>query len=501
MIDTAALDKAVGIPIKMLPETSHPEPEIRRGGREVARPWLTELEAEPPREVRGLIFDCDGPAYDKAGHISAVAAVARREAGRRKPAVASGGYHAVADMKHLKWILPATLVVGTMLWLASTARGSGGAAAYIPRLLHRVGQWRAALPALQTTAKQAASKVIHGGHLYVAGGQQSFVAEAVGRSGGLMLIKSYHPGTVLGPKDTVLAAAARPTPGPALTRLLLKAREAHSVVIFFTGIPPANPPVRFAAVYPRSTAPGTWKSGRPSIRTTSVSNVIGMWAWTAEFITACVDDGRMPNMYQSYGRPGGRARDAKLMGAAFQQRSTVTPASAANLGQRYLTGVAVALRQVWRHDRRGLWRAARWIRAAHRSGHTIDVLYEAHMFPAEMRNGPTPPWFQSAHPPVPSGPGDTALVLGYQLFNEPPIDSILRGGGACILTCSVPPPASFTTNPRHIYLNPYWAVDDALLKLKGYDVKVLPISGIMQSAIYWQLVEMVETRRHTAHGY
>ncbi len=400
-------------------------------------------------------------------------------------------------MKHSKGILRSTLVLGTMLWLAGTARGSGGAAAYIPRLLHRVAQWRAALPALQTTAREAAIKVIHGGHLYVAGGQQSFVAEAVGRSGGLMLIKSYHPGTVLGPKDTILAAAAGPMPGPALTRLLLKAREAHSVVIFFAGIPPAPS----AGVYPRSTASGIGRSGRPSIRTTSVSNVIGMWAWTAEFITACVDDGRMPNLYQSYGRPGGRARDAKLMGAAFQQRSTVTPASAANLGRRYLTGVTAALRQVWRHDRRDLWRAARWIRAAHRSGHTIDVLYEAHMFPAEMRNGPTPPWFQPAHAPEPSGPGDVALVLGYQLFNEPPIDSILRGGGACILTCSVPPPASFTTNPRHIYLNPYWAVDDALLKLKGYDVKVLPISGIMQSAIYWQLVERVETRRYTAHGY
>ena len=39
-----------------------------------------------------------------------------------------------------------------------------------------------------------------------------------------------------------------------------------------------------------------------------------------------------------------------------------------------------------------------------------------------------------------------------------------------------------------LYIRPHWPIEDACVDLKGYDVPILPASGVMQAAVYWALV-------------
>jgi hypothetical protein len=365
--------------------------------------------------------------------------------------------------------------------------GLSSPAPYMARLRQRVEVWRAELPAIRASAEAAAARVIGGGRLFAAGPQRSFAPEALGRSGGLMLIRAYDPATALGTNDTILAATADAQPDPSLAALLARARAAGSTVVLFGAVDREALPLPGPGVQVLPAAAS--RDGRP-VSIESVGNVVGLWTWVAEFVGACVERGRMPCMYQSYGRPGGRERSEKLRGIAFHERTDVTPATAAGLGARYLNGLASALRNMEEHDRAGFQRGASLIRDSHAAGHAVRVVHTAHMFPAEMTVAQAPAWIVDARPSDKPAAGDVAIVLDYQTFNRERTDAIARNGSACILTCSETPPASFTADPRHVYLNPYWEVDDALLDLPGYDIKILPISGIMQSAIYWQLVEL-----------
>lgn len=112
------------------------------------------------------------------------------------------------------------------------------------------------------------------------------------------------------------------------------------------------------------------------------------------------------------------------------------------------------------------------------------------MFPSEIQVKQNPAWFQVAKAEYSPRPEDVAIVLGYQAFSWKMTENIHKDGSACILTCSHAAPAEFLHRPKNVYLQPFWGIEDASVEVKGYDVKILLISGVMQAAIYRQLVEL-----------
>ncbi|MDP6439972.1 MAG: hypothetical protein QGH74_10085 [Candidatus Brocadiia bacterium] len=386
----------------------------------------------------------------------------------------------------------------TVATTASTAQTLTGTAGqyYIPRLHRRVAQWRRELPALRETARAGANGVLAGGNLYIAGPQHSFVIEGFVRSGGLILMKKYAPKVELTGRDTVLAAMTGAEDEQALASLretISRADAAGARMVLFAGAARdrVGRPSAVLTTLPRMPFDEGEVASKLSIE--SVSNAIALWAWTGEFIAECVAQGKMPCIYESYGLPGGVERAGTLTAwdeGRFHKVTNVTPEAAAGLGERYLDAADKALTMTWEHNQDAFERAAELIRTAHDEGHVVRVFSVSHMMPSEIRMPQNPPWLLPGRPDDEVKPGDATIVLEYQRFPWKRTRELAEAGSACVLTSSHKAPAEFTQDPRNVYIDPFWEIYDAAVELAGYDARMMPISCVMQAAVYWQLAEL-----------
>ncbi|MCC6682913.1 MAG: hypothetical protein IT445_18600 [Phycisphaeraceae bacterium] len=356
---------------------------------------------------------------------------------------------------------------------------------YLLRLADTVSAWQAELPTMAASAKRAAENAIQGGRLYSFGPQPGFAQEAFERAGGLMMLKYYKSDTVLTERDTVLAAITEGADAGALTDLHAKAQQAGAQLIVFGSIN-----LSAAVSFRAQTMPST----TCLISTESVSNAVGLWAWTGQFIAACVERGKMPCVYQSYLLPGGRERGAYLEqqnGGRFHTTCAVRVQDAAGIAPTFLNMIEQSLRQTWTSDQDALHRSAALLRAAHATGLPVAVYAQGHLVPAEIQQPPRPDWFTvTKDKELTPGRFSAAIALEYQATPWETLIALRDLRIPVIWTCSQPAAADLTAQPDHVYLNPHWPLADAVVDLAGYDVPLLPASGIMDAAVYWQLVEL-----------
>ena len=370
----------------------------------------------------------------------------------------------------------------TLILIILATAGPAAGETYMERLGRRALDWQKELPAIRDSAAEAAEKIMAGGKLYAAGPQPGFVSEIKWRAGGLMLMDS-DPKSLTGMDIVIAATTARDSAG--LEELLDAADKAGATVILFAnGFAPPAPlkrgKLRILPVEPFAADPR-----RVSVE--SMSNLVGAWGWTAEFIAACVERGKMPGIFQSFGMPGGRKRSEALRECAFHGTSSVTPGDAKDLGLRFFQAVSDSLKTALAQNRAGFGKAAEMIMACRKAGGAVRISGIGHMFPAELRQPQAPDWFTHVSSPTNGADNDINVFLGYQVFPYELLNA--APGRRFVVTSSDPPPAEFTARPGNIYLDQCWEIRDACLRLKGYDVPVIPISGIMTTAIYWQLVE------------
>lgn len=374
--------------------------------------------------------------------------------------------------------------------LLLTSVCSAGPLGYFDRLEQRVEQWRADMPAVQTSAHAAAKHAVEGGKLYIAGPQVSFLLEGLGRSGGLMMLKRLLPSTQLTESDTVLAAYAGNESDAGQQELIELAKTvaaADATLVLFSSSA-AELPELAGNVTRLPTSTSVIDAGQ-RITTASVSNAVGLWAWVGQFIAGCVEAGKMPALFESHGMPGGRDRSARYRPAGpFHESTHVTPEAARTLSTRYLDALADALTQTaLQHE--AFKRGSTMLRLAQQQNKPVQVLAIAHMFPSEMATGPTPAWVKHTKPDD-FDPAGVAFAIQYQSFPWAIAQKVRDAGGQIIATASHLAPAEFLDNPHCVYINPHWQVYDAAVTLEGYDVRILPISGIIQSAIYWQTLDL-----------
>ena len=354
--------------------------------------------------------------------------------------------------------------------------------------------WRGEVPELQRAADETATKLLAGGNLYIAATQPSFQAEAMGRSGGLMLPKGYSPQAALNERDTIVGALDGGTDAAQVKALLQHARESHATVILFAG--PSRgvlASTRTLRIFPRHRFFDVPYATSPGVET--VNNVIGMWSFTAALVKACVERGKMPTMYISGAMPGGD-RNAQFQSTPFHTATQVTPDSVRGLPDRYLNSLEAAFSAMRKTQPDAFARGADLLRETTTSGHRVLVSYIGHMFPAELQGARRPAWqvsnklqLDSTIPPELAA-GDTMIFLDYQAFPWELASALKAKGIKLVVTSSLPPLDKWARDETLIYIKPFWEIQDAAVSLPGYDVSILPISGIMQSTVYWQLAQL-----------
>lgn len=338
------------------------------------------------------------------------------------------------------------------------------------------------LPALQAPAEAAAERLAAGGGLWV-GGHRGLAGELLGRAGGFMMLRPAGK-VELGVNDVLLHGAvpgeALPGPVPGRPGLVITFGEAA------TGSAPGP-------VLPHRADAGALS---PAVAVT----ILG-WAFTGELIAALTRRGRMPVIYESVGAYGGWPRmDTYRRGEiAFHENTPVPPVPPGQLARQYLDAVAAMLRRIECEQRPVLNRVGGWLRDARAAGRAPLLYSMGHLVPREMtesaigrtfRTGAWNAGFRNqTFPNDPLQAGDVAIHVGYQ---HPPEELLqrARAAGARAAYVCLRQARDFAGAPDIAWVDPMWDWADACVPLPGYDVPLLPASGVINSAIAWELLRL-----------
>ncbi len=339
---------------------------------------------------------------------------------------------------------------------------------------------RADIGAMVPVAEKAAKLLADGGRLY-SSGQPSLVSEITGRAGGIMMIRPLAA-DVPTPGDVVLHT---PEPGVELPEAL---RGTKALVVVF-GAPVAG-----------HDGPAFANHADGADISPTLANAIPAWMFTGELVAALTRLGKVPVIYETIGAYGGYPRMAKYKSGeiAFHDDCAVPPCPAGTMANAYVDAVTAMLRRVEKEERAQLDEAGAWVRGARRNGKQLFMYSMGHLFPDEVGKTDIGKMFHSvgwsagfrvAHPEDDYHDGDLAVHICYQH----PTDALLRKArpaGARVVYVSLLADRDFKKDDGVIWIDPMWNWPDACVTLEGYDVPLLPASGVVNGAIAWEIYRL-----------
>ncbi len=375
---------------------------------------------------------------------------------------------------------------------------------FFTALLAGLDKSREALPHITRAAETVAARLLAGSELYIASARPDFISEGYIRSGGLMLLKEWRAELELAKPDTVLFGTTHPNADRALVQRLQQ-RGAHLVgpgpsladdceyANFFDEYIPATPPLPSEVLGPFAGEP------YPLL---SLHNLVLLWALTGELVAALTRRGAMPTMYQSVLVPGARQRNQARSGHHFEQQHSVPAIAPGQLATAYIDALSACLDSLLETQTAAIAQVTRAAVDTLDSGRNVHAFLISH-FPILQAGAPGDPGFMqrlehiSAESPSDAEleaklqSGDLLFFLGY--YNRPATAyQVARRAGARIAEIITGTATATGPSPDYV-IHPQWPFGDSLVQVPGYDIAILPSSGIVQAAIYWAVVgEMAE---------
>lgn len=144
-------------------------------------------------------------------------------------------------------------------------------------------------------------------------------------------------------------------------------------------------------------------------------------------------------------------------------------------------------------------RAGEWAARALADNKTVYLYCMGHFVPDEVAKSEIASKFKAATwnsgftviaPPDDAyAMGDVAIHIGYQ---HPPngLYERARPSGAKIVYVDLLEHRDWIHDPHVIWVDPMWPWDDAVVTLPNYDIPMLPPSGIVNSAIAWEIFRL-----------
>ena len=375
---------------------------------------------------------------------------------------------------------------------------------YLAALLEGIEGLRPRLPAISEAADQIAGSLATDGRLLLASVRPDFTSEGFVRSGGLMLAEEWRPQTRLSPDDTVILGWSGASPNQEL-ELLRDLRASGALIV---GIGPASwvgaDSQVGADLFLESaillseavTAP----FGGEDYPLISLQNLVVLWTFTGEIVAALTRVGRMPAMYQSVLVAGARDRNAQFADSRFHHMHQVPAIPLGQVGGEYLDAIGEILRALIEEEARAIERVGAVCAQVLNNGRVIHVGMISH-FPVYQHGAPGDPLYMrrlarldGESPSVAELErelqlGDLFFFLGY--YRRPTqAYQVARRAGAQIVEVITGDGLDGQPQPDYV-IRPRWPFGDAVIWVPGYDVEILPSSGIVQAAIYWAVVASI----------
>ncbi len=372
------------------------------------------------------------------------------------------------------------------LWISATIctaqtpsakPGADGLNAYVQQVQRLVAAHRSQVARLDGAVNASANNLVSGGSYYVCCEYNAWPAEAYGRAGGTMGMTVYK-GKKLTAKDVVWVSYTPAT--YQATAKAVAALKPAPVVVWFGPMPPDGAP---GANFIDNLIPWNAPDGEPIHQ---LGNVLSLWEATGELAAATARQNRTLVFWQSIFAPNAATRNARYTDRLFHQDAVprmsadVRPARISGQYLEYISGMIDAI-------------AAKELPAITAAGKLIAGQPQDSTVLAggtHMGKFAAPPGFKIADlGPAPLGKWlkrDGILVyLGYYgPDREVWLDlRSIPGAHAIWLGAAEPRPLDFAYR-GDTFINEHWDFGDGVVAVPGYDVPILPASGIAELFVY-----------------
>lgn len=400
--------------------------------------------------------------------------------------------------------------------MPSAEQPEAGADRYLTWLASAIAATAKDVPVLVRSAQIAAARYRIDGEEIGIFGDRGLVSEAYTRSGGMMRMRDPARLTASGWSGICLGFPRedRLTNDLALARELVRAGQ--HLILF--GRPAVLAAAEAAGVQAHalvtchaSAHGGLFETGGGEwlVPTVPAAAIVALWAWLGEFVGASTRLGQMPVMYQSYEVPGAIERSERLRGIKFHAQPPV-PVAPGWIASRYLAELGAVVERFRCAERRRVRQAAAAASEAKRQGHRLYAFLHNHTLLRSRLGGPFDPgtfrqinrnWFRLRRF-QPVGRGDLVFCVGYsRIYADPRFRGFvpaMRARGVRLIWSL----ASYDRDPEQgiaairsdeLFIDQQWGYGDAVVECPGYDVPILPTSGVMAEAVLWSVVSDMHT--------
>lgn len=391
-----------------------------------------------------------------------------------------------------------------------TAAAAGGAEQWYQRLIAALDGIEADMPKMSQSANEAAKLYVNDNLPIAAVGDRVFTFEAVGRCGGMMSIEHVNPDKQPQWKGIVLYALQ----GPGLAaedarQIQLLHDRGCKIIAFGRGDWIAQCAATKAidwSVDNHTTGPdGLFAAadGKRIVPVHEAANVLALWSWTGEFVASCTRLGRMPTMYKGFVFAGGPERAQKIGKAKFHD-TVPTPVEPLVAGQTYLRELRKCLVDLHATQMDPIKQAAAKASTIRAAGKKMYCLADGHTVGNMFRRSYDPGFFIELGPWSPSEvipplqADELLFALGYTSpfmydIGKAGLQACKTSGVTVIGAARALDDTVKTSLPKMLFIDEKWPDEDCIVQFPGYDIKVLPPSGVMQLAVYEMIcAEMVE---------
>ncbi len=373
--------------------------------------------------------------------------------------------------------MPKTLI---LLAVATAAQGAGLVDAHVQRAQELVAKHRGSVGRLAAPATAAAQALLVGGANYIGNnGVPAFFYEGLGRAGGVMPMQVFQNGSDLKPGDLLWLSYNAKTYQSAL-RLSADLEQKKAIVIMLGPQPPSGRPP-FTHWIDSLTA---WDDDDNFVL---MGNVLSMWCLTGEIAAATARQGKTLVFWQSVLVPGSRTRNARYKDLLFHDGlPQMAPVEAGTLSAAYLDRVAAMLTRIADSELEKIMATGREMGRRAAAGTPVALLTTSHLIPkiAELETN----WFEfvsdSNRLEKALARAGSLVYLGYTGVDLEVWRTVRRAGvNAVWISGELPNQTDFEYFGDTV-IDEHWRLGDSAVKVPGYDVRILPVSGIAQLFIY-----------------
>ena len=86
-----------------------------------------------------------------------------------------------------------------------------------------------------------------------------------------------------------------------------------------------------------------------------------------------------------------------------------------------------------------------------------------------------------------TNPSEFVFYLGYQFAPQKFLNEA-KGTKVKLVYTDVQPGQPAEPSDNILYIAPAWPLSDGCMNVPGYDIPILPASGVVQAAIYWTIL-------------